>query len=143
MLKYFIKTFYITVLFFSIPSYAQLDANIDVSLNNADTSNSSVEPLKFRFLRNNFFYDGFDNFVLNPIETDLAPPDFSPSLYKDYYRIQNAGKDNFADIKISMALRKQMDLNKDISLVQQVLGYAEAATVGYLAYRHIKKYGFK
>lgn len=141
MQKYFIKIFFIQALFLSIPTYAQLNANdINASFNKTDTSYSS-ENLKFRFLQNNFHYD-FNGFAFNPAETNLAASGYTPSLYMNY-RMQNAGTDSFADIKLSMELRKQMDLNKDISLVRQVLGYAQAATVGYLAYRHIKKYGFK
>lgn len=144
MLKYYIKIFYILLLV-SWPAYAQFDSN-NVSINNNGAPNSSAESLKFRFLQNNFYYNyDNDSFMLNPAESAFAPSGYvpGPSLYMDFYRTQQNGKDDFNDIKLSMALRKQIDLNNNMSLVQQVLGFAQTATVGYLAYRHIKKYGFK
>ena len=39
-------------------------------------------------------------------------------------------------------LHEQFIENSKLNPVRYVLGMAQAAAVGYLAYRHIKKYGF-
>ena len=40
-------------------------------------------------------------------------------------------------------LRLQYESEKKLSTLRYILGMAQTGTVGYLLYRHIKKYGFK
>ncbi len=57
------------------------------------------------------------------------------------YSVNNENLNNFNNILLP--LREQYIESQKLNFVRYFLGITQTAAVGYLAYRHIKKYGFR
>lgn len=62
------------------------------------------------------------------------------TLDKNFFAFE---KDNLPDEDILSPLLQQYQNQQKMKPLYYILGTAESAAVGYLAYKHIKKYGFK
>jgi len=90
-------------------------------------------------------YDDFDLDYLHLNPEKAADPG-SIKLYSSYLLSSLSGDDFFSlktEPDILSSYHKLYLENSRISAIQYVLGMAQLGAVGYLAYKHFKKYGFK
>ncbi len=98
----------------------------------------------------NSFYDDYDiyfpfNFTFTDseqlIEGTLSTLQLRTELALSYPLSLNTGTVKTLD-HLMLPYYRQYIENSKIDLVRYILGLAQTAAVGYMAYRHIKKYGF-
>jgi hypothetical protein len=98
----------------------------------------------------NFYYDDFEfyfpfNFTVTEseqmIEGDLSTLQLRTELALSYPSAFNTNPVEVTD-HLMLPYYQQYLENSKIDPIRYVLGLAQTAAVGYMAYRHIKKYGF-
>jgi hypothetical protein len=98
----------------------------------------------------NYYYDDFEfyfpfNFTVSRseqmIEGDLSTLQLRTELALSYPSAFNTRPIEVSD-HLMLPYYQQYLENSKINPIRYVLGLAQTAAVGYMAYRHIKKYGF-
>jgi hypothetical protein len=134
-MKQLINTFLLSFIFISI--------NHSQSIEKTD---STKFDLKIKSLRDfNLLHNDFE------LYNDLNNPSFNVSLdddpqtvwLKTHLALSNSKiqSENFSPHLLRPLERKYLEDSK-FNLVRYMLGAAQVGAVGYLAYKHIKKYGF-
>jgi hypothetical protein len=75
-----------------------------------------------------------------PIYTDSSTIWLRTELALNYSSFQGSGMET--DYHFTSPLYQPYQEDSKFNMVRYVLGMAQLTAVGYLAYRHIKKYGF-
>jgi hypothetical protein len=101
-----------------------------------------IPPIEFQYDLNQFFQQP----LVNQISTDvLFTEDRSTIWLRTEMLISNHAylfSEKEFDTHITSSLHKQFLEDSEFDMVRYVLGMAQLSAVAYMAYRHIKKYGF-
>jgi hypothetical protein len=140
------KLLSIITIFILLPGYifAQSEDTIVPSVADTVFRYRGINPIM------NFYYDDYDLYL--PFDFSLAESEQLPDgnisnlqlrtefalSYTTAFSTSSTDEMNH----LMLPFYKQYLENSKIDPIRYVLGMAQAAAVGYLAYRHIKKYGF-
>ncbi len=140
------KLYFIITIFILLPGYifAQSEDTIVPSVADTVFRYRGINPIM------NFYYDDYDLYL--PFDFSLAESEQLPDgnisnlqlrtelalSYPTAFSTSSTDELNH----LMLPFYKQYLENSKIDPIRYVLGMAQAAAVGYLAYRHIKKYGF-
>jgi hypothetical protein len=112
-----------------------------------DTTRVNEIPMSFStffnplsHLQDPFILDQFESLEM---KTDLLN-DSSSIWMKTRLQLAYMNSANYSDAKTNILnpLYKQYIASQDLKLLKQILGAVQIGAVGYLAYLHLKKYGF-
>jgi len=132
--------------FFLLPGYifAQSEDTIVPSVADTVFRYQGINPIT------NYFYDDYDLYLLFDFliaeseqlpEGDISNLRLRTELALSYPTAFDARSTDELN-HLMLPFYKQYLENSKIDPIRYVLGMAQAAAVGYMAYRHIKKYGF-
>lgn len=114
-----------------------------------DSASKSTISL-YNLSGDNFFYPDKYSFGISPRESfpNFALPGINDSstiwMRTRMEIMNNEFRQDGRPVSVSDMLHPYLNFyieSKNISLLRRVLGMAQLGTVGYLAYKHIKKYG--
>lgn len=139
-MKYLFKIFILFIVFYSAQLFAQIEKD-SLSLN----TKTAID-----YIQNYQVNDNFNSFRINP-ETmfiNINSQEIIPgSMIWTGTRMSISG----GSLPYGVGMDAKSDFlqpyynfyleSKNISLLRKVLGIAQLGAVGYLAYKHIKKYG--
>ncbi len=140
------KLFIIITIFILLPGY--------IFAQSEDTIVPSVEDTVFRYQGINpivnYYYDDYDLYL--PFDFSIAESEQLPKgnisnlqlrteLALSYPTAFSPGSTDELN-HLMLPFYNQYLENSKIDPIRYILGMAQAAAVGYMAYRHIKKYGF-
>lgn len=142
-MKTIFKIFLITVYFFTFHSFAQS--------NTSQKDSSSKSSITFYNLSgDNFFLPKENSFRIDSRFTfqnlNLLNINDSSTIWLRTRMMVTYGESNNENnfVNISDMLHPYLNFyieSKNVSLFRRVLGMAQLGAVGYMAYKHIKKYG--
>ena len=101
-----------------------------------------VPPVEFQYNLNEIFSKPISNQVPEDVLFDDNPSTIwlrTQLLISNYAAQTGSGEIN---THFTSPLYEQYLRDSEFNMVRYVLGVAQASAVGYMAYRHIKKYGF-
>ena len=139
------KIFYIVifVLIFSVIINGQVEDPSSIESKDSVNRHLGISPLlKIHFNLNldfPFLYSPFQSNKL--IEGDKNTLWLRTEMALSYFSNYNSGNANPSTDLMSPLYEQYLERSK-INPLRYVLGMAQLTAVGYLAYRHIKKYGF-
>ena len=134
-------SFLFLLLFSSHNFFAQEDTKIDIGLPLSDSIIIKTNPIQYfnyRFSEFEFIRD------LNSVDhlIELNENDDAAWLKTKLLISSLSSQKDFNQPHFTSTLYKQYLEDQEFSPVRYVLGMAQLGAVGYLAYKHIKKYGF-
>ena len=137
------KIFYIVifVLIFSVIINAQVEDSSSIESKDSVNRHLGIGPiLKIHFnLDFPFLYSPFQSNKL--IEGDKNTLWLRTEMALSYFSNYNSGNASPGNDLLSPLYEQYLEKSK-FNPIKYVLGMAQLTAVGYLAYRHIKKYGF-
>jgi hypothetical protein len=93
------------------------------------------------------YYNEDLDFILQGFNTNKFYPDSENVRLYTSFMLSTASRENFFHIKAGTHLLSNYHdfyvENSRVNTFHQILGMAQLSAAGYLAYRHIKKYGLK
>ncbi len=126
--------FFVSLFCISIKSQSKINSmkqeNNSIKINDKD---SIIEKGNIQIINESGLNKS--NFYLHDIETVKMM-----TRLQLEYSVNNMNFNNFNNIMLP--LQEQYIESQKLNFVQYFLGITQTAAVGYLAYRHIKKYGF-
>jgi hypothetical protein len=141
------KLFFIITIFILLPGYifAQSEDTIVPSVADTVYRYQGINPIM------NYYYHDYDLYI--PFDFSIAESEQLPEgnisnlqlrtelalSYPTTFSIGSTDELNH----LMLPFYKQYLENSKIDPIRYILGMAQAAAVGYMAYRHIKKYGFR
>jgi hypothetical protein len=139
------KIFYIVmiVLAFSVIINAQVEDSLSNERKDSVNRHLGIRPLlKIKYnleLDFPFLYSPFQSNKL--IEGDKNTLWLRTEIALSYFSNYNSSNENPSNDLMSPLYEQYLE-NSKFNPIKYVLGMAQLTAVGYLAYRHIKKYGF-
>ena len=139
------KIFYIVifVLIFSVIINAQVEDSLSIESKDSVNHHLGISPLlKIKYnmeLNLPFLYSPFLSNKL--IEGDKNTLWLRTEMALSYFSNYNSGNASPSNDLMSPLYEQYLEKSK-LNPIKYVLGMAQLTAVGYLAYRHIKKYGF-
>ncbi|MCL4279610.1 MAG: hypothetical protein KJZ60_07990, partial [Ignavibacteriaceae bacterium] len=100
-----------------------------------------IPPVEYQYDLNEFFIEPLFNDVSDEILFEENP---SNIWLRTELLISNNSYSNFNEVNtfFTAPLYQQYLRDSEFDMMRYVLGAVQAGAVGYMAYRHIKKYGF-
>lgn len=100
-----------------------------------------IPPVEYQYDLNEFFIEPLFNDVSDEILFEENP---SNIWLRTELLISNNSNLNFGEVNtfFTAPLYQQYLRDSEFDMMRYVLGAVQAGAVGYMAYRHIKKYGF-
>jgi hypothetical protein len=134
---------FIWIFSISFNFFAQNDNEVEVFL--PDTVyrfQGIIPPIEFQYNLDQFYQEP----LINQIQADvLFDKDPSTIWLKTGMLMSNysfTSKEKEFDAYFTSSLHKQFLEDSEFDMIRYVLGMAQLSAVAYMAYRHIKKYGF-
>jgi hypothetical protein len=141
MKKYFSYLILLTFLLISHSGFSQQEKK---PLNNADSLyrfQGIIPPVEYQYDLNQFFIEPLFNKIPDEILFEDNPSNVwlrTELLISDYSQSEFGEVNTF----FTAPLYQQYLEDSKLDMVRYILGTVQAGAVGYMAYRHIKKYGF-
>ncbi len=130
------------ILLYSVSFYAQeTEKN---SIQYSDSSNrfqGLIPPVEYQYDLNQFFTDP----LFNELPEELLFENNSSNIWlRTELLISNNSQSEFGEVNtfFTAPLYQQYLKDSEFDMVRYVLGTIQTGAVAYMAYRHIKKYGF-
>jgi hypothetical protein len=141
MQKYFSFLILQFVLSVSYSCYAQQE---DAPIDNKDSVyrfQGIIPPVEYQYDLNQFFIEPLFNKIPDEILFEDNP---SNVWLRTELLISNNSQSEFGEVNtfFTAPLYQQYLEESKLDMVRYILGTVQAGAVGYMAYRHIKKYGF-
>jgi len=141
MKKYFSFLILITLLSISYNCFSQQENEL---INNSDSLyryQGIIPPVEYQYDLSQFFIEPLFNEIPDEVLFEDNP---SNVWLRTELLISNNSQSEFGEINtfFTAPLYQQYLRDSEFDMVKYVLGMAQAGAVGYMAYRHIKKYGF-
>jgi hypothetical protein len=141
--KYF---FLLTIFFFRINTidfYCQEEEEIQISrIDSVLRYQGIIPPIEFQYNLDEIFSNTFPGSIPEEILFSENPSTIwlRTELYISYQNTQ-FGRDKIGT-HFTLPLYQQYLKEAEFNMARYVLGLAQTSAVAYMAYRHIKKYGF-
>jgi len=141
MKKYFSYLILLTFLLISHLGFSQQEKE---PLNNADSLyrfQGIIPPVEYQYDLNQFFIEPLFNEIPDEVLFEDNP---SNVWLRTELLISNNSQSEFGEINtfFTAPLYQQYLRDSEFDMVKYVLGTIQTGAVAYMAYRHIKKYGF-
>ncbi len=141
MHKYFSFLIFQFVLSVSYSCYAQQE---ETPIDNKDSVyrfQGIIPPVEYQYDLNQFFIEPLFNKIPDEILFEDNP---SNVWLRTELLISNNSQSEFGEVNtfFTAPLYQQYLEDSKLDMVRYILGTVQAGAVGYMAYRHIKKYGF-
>lgn len=141
MKKYFSYLILLTFLLISHLGFSQQEKK---PLNNADSLyrfQGIIPPVEYQYDLNQFFIEPLFNEIPDEVLFEDNP---SNVWLRTELLISNNSQSGFGEINtfFTAPLYQQYLRDSEFDMVRYVLGTIQTGAVAYMAYRHVKKYGF-
>jgi hypothetical protein len=134
--------FILGILLFSVSLFAQETEKYPNQLSDSSYRfQGIVPPVEYQYDLNQFFTEP----IFNQIPDEILFEDNPSNIWlRTELLISNGSQTEFGEINtfFTAPLYQQYLRDSEFDMVSYVLGIAQTSAVAYMAYRHIKKYGF-
>jgi hypothetical protein len=129
------------ILTLSVPAQVR-DEKLDNYVDSTYRFQGIVPPVEFKYNLNEIYGDP----VFNQFEKDVLYNDNPSTIWLQTELLVSNQTEIFGNSKINnhftSPLYQQYLKDSEFDMVRYILGAAQVSAVAYMAYRHIKKYGF-
>lgn len=139
--KYYSIPILVFVLLFSDSCFSQQEKELINKSDSLYRYQGIIPPVEYQYDLNEFFIEPLFNDVSDEILFEENP---SNIWLRTELLISNNSYSNFNEVNtfFTAPLYQQYLRDSEFDMMRYVLGAVQAGAVGYMAYRHIKKYGF-
>lgn len=138
--KYFSSLILVIVISATYDCFSQQEEEF-VSRDSVSRFQGIIPPVEFQYNLNEIFLDP----VLGQIPDEILFEDNPSNIWlRTELLISNNSQSEFGEVNtfFTAPLYQQYLRDSEFDMVRYILGTVQAGAVGYMAYRHIKKYGF-
>jgi len=120
----------------------QSEKSINIRTDSTYRFQGIIPPVEYQYNLEEFFIEPLFNQIPDEILFEDNPSNIwlrtELSLSNNYFQVGSKE----ANTHFTSSLYEQYLRNSEFNMVSYVLGIAQTSAVAYMAYRHIKKYGF-
>ena len=137
--SFLIVSFIISV---SYPCLAQQEREFDKSKDSVFRHQGIIPPIEFKYDFDELFSNAFITKLPDEILFDNNPSTIW--LRTEILLSNHSSKTDYGELNtfFTAPLYQQYLRDSEFDMVRYILGTVQAGAVGYMAYKHIKKYGF-